>query len=101
MSERNSTSAAAEQNATESWHVYSEADTLQRLNVGESGLTGKEAAERLMRFGRNRLPEKKPATFIQIFARQFINPLIYVLAVAACLATVFKVWAEIGHKADP
>ena len=51
MSERNSTSAAAEQNATESWHVYSEADTLQRLNVGESGLTGKEAAERLMRVG--------------------------------------------------
>ena len=88
MSERNSTSAAAEQNATESWHVYSEADTLQRLNVGESGLTGKEAAERLMRFGRNRLPEKKPATFIQIFARQFINPLIYVLAVAACLAAL-------------
>jgi len=88
MSERNSTSSAAEQNATESWHVYSEADTLQRLNVGESGLTGKEAAERLTRFGRNRLPEKKPATFIQIFARQFINPLIYVLAVAACLAAL-------------
>jgi len=71
-----------------SWHIYSEADTLSRLNADEGGLSGSEAAERLKQSGPNKLPEKKPATFVQIFAQQFVNPLIYILAVAALLAAL-------------
>ena len=79
---------AEKQTRRESWHVYSEADTLRQLDASEGGLSGPEALERLAQFGRNRLPERKPATFIQIFARQFVNPLIYILAVAAFLAAL-------------
>ena len=88
MPEQDSNSSATEGTRRPSWHVYSEADMLRRLDASDSGLTGAQAAERLERFGRNRLPEKKPATFLQIFAWQFVNPLIYILVVAASLAAL-------------
>jgi Ca2+-transporting ATPase len=88
MSEQNINPSMVDETPRESWHACNESDALRRLNASESGLTGEEAAERLEQFGRNRLPERKPDTFIQIFARQFINPLIYVLAVAASLAAL-------------
>ncbi len=47
MPEQDSNSSTAGGERQESWHILSEADTLGRLNASKSGLTGKEAAERL------------------------------------------------------
>ncbi|OBS50425.1 HAD-IC family P-type ATPase, partial [Methylosinus sp. 3S-1] len=52
------------------------------------GLTSAEARARLQRFGPNTLPEPRPPSFIAVFLRQFLSPLIYILAAAAAVALV-------------
>jgi len=53
-----------------------------------AGLTEAEAAERLTRFGPNALPQPRSASFLGIFLRQFLSPLIYIL-LAAAVVSVF------------
>jgi magnesium-transporting ATPase (P-type) len=69
------------------WHMPSAADILTRLETSDGGLTTAEALIRLEKYGRNRLPEKPPLTLWQVFVRQFTNPLIYILGIAAIVAT--------------
>ncbi|GMG83922.1 HAD-IC family P-type ATPase [Paralimibaculum aggregatum] len=52
----------------------------------EDGLTPAEAASRLARHGRNRLPEPAPPGPLALFVRQFLNPFIYILGIAAVAA---------------
>lgn len=54
----------------------------------KTGLSSQEAHERYLKFGPNKLPEKKPPSPLLILFDQFKNPLIYVL-VAATAVTVF------------
>lgn len=68
------------------WHTLTPEQTLQELGTTESGLSQAQAEERLRRFGPNKLPEQRPPTPLQIFFRQFNNPLIYVLLAAAVVA---------------
>ena len=49
------------------------------------GLTSQEAQSRLTFHGPNALPEAKQDTWLKVFARQFQNPLIYILFVAALI----------------
>jgi magnesium-transporting ATPase (P-type) len=56
------------------------------LEASDIGLTSAEALARLEKFGRNRLPEIPSLTLWQLFARQFTNPLIYILGIAAIVA---------------
>lgn len=60
-------------------------ETLEELNSSEFGLSEKEAAERLEKFGFNRLEEKKE-TFWRILRRQFKSPLVYLLFGAGFLS---------------
>jgi len=69
------------------WHVHSASEVLTRLETSDGGLTSAEALIRLEKYGRNRLPEKPPLTLWQMFVRQFTNPLIYILGIAAIVAT--------------
>lgn len=50
-----------------------------------TGLTTQEATKRLQRDGLNALPEKPIDSWLSIFIRQFKNPLIYILLVAATI----------------
>ena len=52
----------------------------------ETGLSEAEAAARLERTGPNRLPEPAMPGPVQVFLRQFLNPFIYILGVAAVAA---------------
>jgi Ca2+-transporting ATPase len=52
------------------------------------GLTTAEAHSLLVKFGPNALPEARPPSFISVFVRQFLSPLIYILVVAAAIALV-------------
>ncbi|PPD44975.1 MAG: HAD family hydrolase [Methylocystis sp.] len=53
-----------------------------------NGLTTVEARARLEQFGSNTLPEPSPPSFLIIFLRQFLSPLIYILVAAAVVAVV-------------
>jgi Ca2+-transporting ATPase len=52
------------------------------------GLTTTEARARLEKFGPNALPEAAPPSFLVVFLRQFLSPLIYILVAAAVVAMV-------------
>jgi magnesium-transporting ATPase (P-type) len=70
------------------WHAISVRNLLALLTASENGLSGEEAAKRLSRYGRNRLPQKPRPSRWQIFLRQFLSPLIYILAIAAAVSIV-------------
>lgn len=78
----------------ESWHSYELDTVLEKLNTRVSGLTDKEAKERLALYGYNELEEKKKESFFQVFLRQFKSPIIYVLIFAALVAF------SLGHYND-
>ncbi len=63
------------------------------------GLSNAEARERLKRFGRNRLPEKKQTPVWRRFFRQFQSPLIYILLFALILDVV--IWTIEGASGVP
>ena len=50
------------------------------------GLDTKTAVERLSEVGPNKLPEPQSAGAVEIFARQFLSPFIYILVVAAIVS---------------
>src|SRR5690349_14676566 len=50
------------------------------------GLSQAEASRRLLANGANRLPEVKPPSLATIWLRQFLSPLVYVLALAAAVS---------------
>ncbi len=53
------------------------------------GLSGEEVAKRLQFFGENRLQKQKHKPIIFIFFEQFLDPVIYILAIAAALGFLF------------
>lgn len=50
------------------------------------GLTSEEARARLVEFGRNTLPQPRMPNVFLVFFRQFFNPLIYILLIAAAVS---------------
>ncbi|HBT40535.1 MAG TPA: ATPase [Rhodospirillaceae bacterium] len=60
----------------------------------ETGLSDQEAADRLRRYGPNDLPRPRPPGLLTLYLRQFINPLIYLLAAAAVVSVA------IGEASD-
>lgn len=68
------------------WHAMSSNEVLAQLNSSETGLAKDEVQIRLDRIGPNKLPTPQPPTLLQIFGRQFLNPLIYILLAAAAVS---------------
>lgn len=67
-------------------HTLSAADALERLRSSRLGLSVDEARRRQERYGPNQLPERKPPSLLLIFLRQFKDPLIYILLIAAVIS---------------
>lgn len=76
------------------WHAIAAQDALQALGTDEQGLSSKQAASRLLEYGRNELPAARQRSPLMRFALQFHNALIYFLLSAAVLA------ALLGHVVD-
>lgn len=74
------------QNEEKNWHSKELQEVLHVFNSNVGGLSTAEANERLQRFGRNQLPEPKRRSYFTIFFGQFLNPLIYLLLLAALIA---------------
>ncbi|MEF8863152.1 MAG: HAD-IC family P-type ATPase [Haloarculaceae archaeon] len=71
---------------TESWYSQGIDQVYEELEADSDGLSIEEATNRLSEHGPNRLPKAKPVTVWQIFVRQFNNPLIYILGLAAIVS---------------
>lgn len=61
-------------------------EVLETLKTQPRGLSKKEVALRLKKFGRNTLPEERKLSSLTIFLHQFKNPLIYILFAAAIIS---------------
>lgn len=73
-----------------SWHALVIDDVFKKLKTSGKGLNSQEAARRQLEFGPNRLPARRAPSFIEIFFHQFLNPLIYILLIAASVALFLK-----------
>ena len=72
------------------WHTKTIPEILDTLRTRERGLTKEEAAERLKKYGPNKLPEAKVDSLAVIFLRQFQSPLIYILLAASLVVFTMK-----------
>lgn len=68
------------------WHAIPEEQVFTKLQTNLSGLSPEQVEERLLEFGRNILPERKPPTLLDIVLHQFKSPLIYILMIAGIIA---------------
>ena len=59
------------------------------------GLTQEEAAQRLARFGKNTLAERRISPFARI-VRFFWGPIPWMIEIAAILSSIVKHWADLG-----
>ncbi|MFH1382384.1 MAG: HAD-IC family P-type ATPase [Chloroflexota bacterium] len=75
------------------WYQLSVDDVIKELATSSIGLTSNEALERLKRYGPNELTSRKPS-ILKRFLRQFNNPLVYVLLVAAAITGTLTLRGE-------
>ena len=59
---------------------------LEELNTTQAGLTHQEAGDRLAKYGPNKLEEGKKVPFIIKLLKQFIEPMVIVLLIAALIS---------------
>lgn len=70
-------------------HSQPKTELLKSLNTSpEKGLSSKQAAELLSRYGENKLKEKKKKTNLQRFLEQFKDVMIIILLIAAVISFV-------------
>jgi calcium-translocating P-type ATPase len=70
------------------WHALPSDEVGARLEVTTEGLSAREAAARLERYGPNSLKESKPPSNLEILVHQFTSPLIYILLIAAAVTVL-------------
>ncbi|XAM00810.1 HAD-IC family P-type ATPase [Phycisphaeraceae bacterium D3-23] len=88
------TSSKARQDESGAWCALSVECVLQQLDTDRAGLSDREANRRQESYGLNALPTAPAVRLWQIVARQFMSPMVYILAVASLLS----LW--IGHHSD-
>lgn len=65
------------------WFSLEKEEVLALLNSSKAGLTQQEAESRQQQFGSNKLPNAQKVTLYKIILNQLLNPLIFILIVAA------------------
>lgn len=68
----------------------------EALATRPSGLPGAEAAARLEQHGANVLPTAEAPGLVQVFLRQFLSPLVYILLAAAAVSAGMRDWSDAG-----
>lgn len=77
-----------------SWHSKAPQAVLTDLNTRPTGLTDREAQERLDAHGPNRLPQPQKRSAFMRFLLQFHNILIYVLLGSAVITAAMSHWVD-------
>jgi hypothetical protein len=100
VEERTDGAATAQpQEEAPTWHALSPAETADRLGTGASGLTAEDAAVRLTRHGPNEVEPERPTPWPTLLLRQFQDPLIYILLIAAAVTLALRDYAD--SRGDP
>lgn len=68
------------------FYNLSSSATLEELQVTNQGLTREEVQFRRNKYGSNIIPQPRSKSLFSIFLSQFLNPLIYILIVAAVIS---------------
>ncbi|MDI2098659.1 cation-translocating P-type ATPase [Ruicaihuangia caeni] len=76
------------------WHALDGERVRELLRTPDSGLTAVEAEERLSDYGANALPVAPPTPWWRVLARQFVSPLIAILAIAAAITAAQQHWVD-------
>ena len=69
-------------------YLTSVEDVLKEQNSSPEGLTSGDAADRLEKFGRNKLKEGKKTSLIKRFLEELADPMIIILIVAAVISGI-------------
>ena len=78
------------------FETKSSSEVLKELDSNvEQGLTNEQAGERLLKYGPNKLPEKKKTPLFLVFLSQFNDPMIYILLAAALLSVAISIYNSI------
>ena len=77
------------------WSLPAE-QLIAQLNSHAGGLTRRQAADRLKRYGPNALDDRRRATAFGLFANQFKSPLVLILIVASIISLVASEWIDAG-----
>jgi len=78
------------------WHHLGSEEVVQMLKTSKNGLSNDEAKTRLAQEGPNKLSQKKGDSPFKILLRQFHQPLVYILIVAAIGVAFLEEWVEVG-----
>ncbi|MBE0501401.1 MAG: HAD-IC family P-type ATPase [Desulfuromonadales bacterium] len=81
------------------WHSFDSSTAFQQLKSSPTGLETAEVESRRLQYGENRLPVKPPPGILQIFVRQFLSPLIYILLAAALISILLAEFSDAGFIA--
>lgn len=74
---------------------YEELDKVyEKLSSSNEGLTSSEARKRIEKYGKNTLPKKKQDSFIKIFFKGLLDPIVLLLVVTVIFSLI------IGEKTD-
>ena len=68
------------------FHSLTIKQTLRELKTTNNGLSEQEAKKRLASYGKNELPKEKKMSSFELLLKQFENPVIYILFIAAIIS---------------
>ncbi len=89
-------SSSRDEPPEQAWHALHIDEVRERLGGADEGLGEQEIEARRQRYGPNRLPQPKRPGLAVIIARQFQDPLIYILAIAALVSLAISNVASAG-----
>lgn len=81
-------------NLEHTFHSLSVEEACHAIDSTEEGLSSEEVGERLQRFGKNRMAEKRKRSILSLIISQVNNPVIYLLVAAATISFIFGDIAE-------
>ena len=84
-------------------YSLSQESVLKELDTTENGLTSAQAAERLEKYGHNKLKEAEKATWFQKFMAQLKDPMLIILMIAAVVSAATTVidYLQLPLPRDP
>lgn len=86
----------------DNWHNMNAPDVLSLLESdAKTGLSGKEAAKRLTRYGTNTLLEAKKESFLAKFLNQFKDFMIITLLAAATISLIVAIYEKQNDFTEP
>ena len=78
------------------WYQMDVEEILQKLETSNHGITEAGAAERLQRYGANKLAEEEEISRLKLLLHQFASPLIYILMIAAVVTLILQEYKDTG-----